>query len=241
MHYPLEISPDVELIRDVEYTAPCAGVALLLSDLARPKNCRCGRAPARVRLHARRRLGKRRQGGWRPRDLLLCEARFCGGGHRLPAERRGAIPGGNRGLQMRGAFPARARGGLRHRCEKDRRDGRLVGRPPRGPARSFTGGGDTIRGGDGGWGDFPSGVCAVCAISSGVNDFLQMPEKHHPGGAQRQPCALFFGGNLRLTKMVPRALLSRRSPVVTITCIPPRRRSCSSTAMRTRLVPLLNQ
>ena len=189
MHYPTEVPVDVELIRDVVYGS-VRGRALLL-DLARPKNRHAGALlPAFVYMHggAWKPGGKR---GWRARDLLLREARFRRGERRLRAERRGAIPRGNRGLQMRGALPARAR------CLGYSIDAERIG------AMGASSGGhlaallgltaETQFAGDGGWGGFSSGVCAVCDLF-GVNDFLQMPEKHHPGALTAT--ARFLGGTI---------------------------------------------
>ncbi|HWB61739.1 MAG TPA: alpha/beta hydrolase [Chthoniobacteraceae bacterium] len=185
-HYPLEISPDVELLRDVPYGA-VAGRKLLL-DLALPKKRDPGAPlPSFVYMHG---------GAWEsgskadgvPAVCYYAAHGFAAASidYRLSGEAQfpAALEdckcavrflrahAGEYGIDPRriGAMGASSGGHL----------AAMVGLTPAGKFE-----------GDGGWGGFSSAVCAVCDLF-GVHDFLRMPAK--PGQRESSAAVRFLGG-----------------------------------------------
>lgn len=188
MHYPLEPSPDVELVRDVEYGS-AAGRALLL-DLARPKqHAPEGLLPAFVYMHG----GAWESGGKEDGAPAICyyaQHGFAAAsvGYRLSGEAQ---------------FPAQVED-CKCAVRFLRANAATYGIDPLriGAMGASSGGhlaamlGLTGEGkfeGDGGWGHFSSSVCAVCDLF-GVSDFLQMPRRHDPGALSAT--ARFLGGTI---------------------------------------------
>ncbi len=187
-HYPLEISPDVELIRDVPFGA-VAGRVLLL-DLALPKKRATGDPlPAFVYMHGGAWASGSKEDGV-PAICYYAQHGFAAAsvGYRLSGEARFPAALGDCKCAVR--F-------LRAHAGKYGIDPRRIG------AVGASSGGHLAAmlaltdgkqfAGDGGWGEYPADVCAVCDLF-GVSDFLQMPKKHFPEALSAT--ARFLGGTI---------------------------------------------
>ena len=187
-HYPLEISPEVELTCDVPFGA-VAGRPLLL-DLALPKKRDATRLlPAFIYMHGGAwETGSKKDGV--PAICYYAAHGFAAAsvGYRLSSEAQ--FPAAVEDCKCAVRF-------LRAHAEKYDIDPRRIG------AMGASSGGHLAAmlaltpgemfAGEGGWVDFSSGVCAVCDLF-GVSDFLQMPAKHFPGALSAT--ARFLGGDV---------------------------------------------
>ena len=186
--YPLELQPDVELLRDVQYGS-VAGRALLL-DLARPKERAAGGLlPAFVYMHG----GAWESGGKADGTPAICYYAHHGFaaasvGYRLSGEAR--FPAQIEDCKCAVRF-------LRAHAAEYGIDPLRIG------AMGVSSGGhqaamigltpETQFAGDGGWGGYSSAVRAVCDLC-GVSDLLRMPEKRTPGALSAT--ARFLGGTI---------------------------------------------
>ncbi len=184
--YPPDISPGVELIRDVAYGS-VAGRALLL-DLACPRK-RTGLLPAFVYMHG----GAWESGGKEDGMPAICYYARHGFaaasiGYRLSSEARfpAAVEDCKCAVRfLRSKAAAYGIDPLRIGAMGASSGGHLAA------MLGLTGEGQFA--GEGGWNGFSSSVSAVCDLF-GVSDFLQMPAGRHP--AALSATVRFLGGTI---------------------------------------------
>jgi acetyl esterase/lipase len=186
--YPQDISPDVELIRDVEFGS--VAVRPLLLDLARPKKRLDSALPAFVYMHGGAWESGSKEDGI-PAICYYAQHGFIAAsiGYRLSGEAQ--YPAQIEDCKCAVRF-------LRAKAAEYGIDPARIGAMGASSGGhlavllGLTGGVEKFEG-TGGWGEYSSKVSAVCDLF-GVTDFLQMPKRHFPDALSAT--ARFLGGTI---------------------------------------------